>query len=82
MATKITKSDSAKAEGLSEKIETARNYFEESKAEIKKVTWPTNAEVRVTTLAVLLLVVVMSIFLGLVDIGLVHLVRVITSLGM
>jgi preprotein translocase subunit SecE len=82
MATKTTKSDNAKTAGIQEKIEAARNYFEESKAEIKKVTWPTRAEVRVTTLAVLILVAVMSIFLGLVDFGLVHLVRAITSLGM
>ena len=53
----------------------------ETVSELKKVTWPTKAEVRVTTLAVLILVVVMSIFLGIVDFGLVNLVKLITSLG-
>jgi preprotein translocase subunit SecE len=81
MAAKTTKTDSPKA-GLSEKIAGASTYFEESKAELKKVTWPTKAEVRVTTFAVLILVVVMSIFLGLVDFGLVNLVKLITSIGM
>lgn len=81
MAAKITKADTTKA-GLSEKIATATTYFEEAKAELKKVTWPTKAEVRVTTFAVLILVVVMSFFLGVVDFGLVSLVKLITSVGM
>ena len=63
------------------KIETAMEFFDESKAELKKVTWPTKKEVRVTTLAVLILVVVMSIFLGVLDIGLVTAVEAITNIG-
>lgn len=81
MAAKTTKTDAAQG-GISEKIAGASAYFEESKAELKKVTWPTKAEVRVTTFAVLILVVVMSIFLGIVDFGLVNLVKLITSIGM
>lgn len=81
MAAKTTKTDAPQA-GLSEKIANAGTYFEESKAELKKVTWPTKAEVRVTTFAVLILVVVMSIFLGIIDFGLVNLVKLITSIGM
>lgn len=80
MAAKTTKSDAPKA-GLSEKISAAGEYFEEAKVELKKVTWPTKAEVRVTTFAVLILVVVMSIFLGIIDFGLVNLVKLITSIG-
>lgn len=82
MAAKITKTEAPKAGGFSEKLAAAGSYFEESKAEIKKVTWPTKAEVRVTTFAVLILVVVMSIFLGIVDFGLANLIKLITSLGM
>jgi preprotein translocase subunit SecE len=63
------------------KIENARIFFEESKAELKKVTWPTKKEIRVTTIAVLILVTVMSIFLGIMDFGLVKAVEAITSLG-
>lgn len=81
MAAKITKNDATKT-GISEKISAAVDYFEESKVELKKVTWPTKAEVRVTTFAVLILVVVMSIFLGIVDFGLANLIKLITSLGM
>lgn len=81
MAAKISKNETNKP-GLSEKLAAAGTYFEESKIELKKVTWPTKAEVKVTTFAVLILVVVMSIFLGIVDFGLANLIKLITSLGM
>jgi preprotein translocase subunit SecE len=63
------------------KIEKAKNFFEDSKAELKKVTWPNKKEIRVTTIAVLILVVLMSIFLGFMDFGLVKAVEAITGLG-
>ncbi|MDL2306988.1 preprotein translocase subunit SecE [Desulfovibrio sp. OttesenSCG-928-C06] len=63
------------------KAAQAMEFLDESKAELKKVTWPTKKEVRVTTLAVLVLVVVMSIFLGVLDLGLVKAVEAITSMG-
>jgi preprotein translocase subunit SecE len=63
------------------KIEKARVFYEDSKAELKKVTWPNKKEIRVTTIAVLILVTVMSIFLGIMDFGLVKAVEAITSLG-
>ena len=82
MIAKNNKSDEARGLGLTQKIDLARTYFEESRAELKKVTWPTRAEVRVTTLAVLILVAIMSIFLGVIDYALVRIVQAITSLGM
>jgi preprotein translocase subunit SecE len=81
MTTKGAKAGEGNPGGLREKIAAARAYFEESRAEMKKVTWPTRAEVRVTTLAVLILVVVMSLFLGVIDFGLVKAVQAITALG-
>jgi preprotein translocase, SecE subunit, bacterial len=56
-----------------------REYLTESKAEIKKVTWPTKKEARVTSIAVLILVVVMSIFLGVVDLGWTKIIELILS---
>lgn len=52
---------------VSEKAGQLKDFFEESKAELKKVTWPTQKEVKATAIAVLILVVVMSLFLGVVD---------------
>ena len=62
-------------------FETFRDYLTESKAEIKKVTWPTKKEARVTSIAVLVLVVVMSIFLGIVDLGWTKIIELILSSG-
>ena len=56
-----------------------REYLIESKAEIKKVTWPTKKEARVTSIAVLILVVIMSIFLGFVDFGWTKIIELILS---
>ena len=62
-------------------IERFRDYLTESKAEIRKVTWPTKQETKVTSLAVVVLVIVMAIFLGLVDLGFTKLVAFILSPG-
>lgn len=47
-----------------------KNYLELSYVELKKVTWPTFKETKTTSLIVLVFVSIMSIFLGLVDLGL------------
>ena len=77
---KNTKVENTATEGTS-KLEQLKTYLEESRVEIKKVTWPTRAEVKVTTFAVLILVTLMSIFLGVVDLGLVKVVEAITTMG-
>ncbi|WP_320169231.1 preprotein translocase subunit SecE [Maridesulfovibrio sp.] len=71
----------AKAEpsGISGKIKEFSEFLEQSKVEIKKVVWPTQKETIQTCTAVLVLVVVMSLFLGVVDMGLSKLVEVILS---
>lgn len=56
-----------------------RDYLIESRAEIKKVTWPTKKEARMTSIAVLVLVAVMSVFLGLVDLGWTKVISLILS---
>lgn len=42
-------------------------YFKETRAELRKVHWPTRKEARNLTLIVLSVTVLMSIFLGLLD---------------
>ena len=54
-------------------------YVEDSRNELRKVTWPTVAETRKATLTVLGFVAVMAIILGLVDLGLSSLIRTILS---
>jgi preprotein translocase subunit SecE len=58
-----------------------RRYLEDSRAELDKVSWPTGKEIKATSLAVLALIVVMSIFLGLADILLSKLMEAILSRG-
>ncbi|WP_419780447.1 preprotein translocase subunit SecE [Maridesulfovibrio sp.] len=61
------------------KIKQFTEFFEQSKVEMKKVVWPTQKETIQTCTAVLVLVVVMSLFLGVVDMGLSKLVETILS---
>jgi preprotein translocase subunit SecE len=42
-------------------------FFRESRAELKKVTWPTKKQVGYSTLVVVLLTVILGIYLGVVD---------------
>jgi preprotein translocase subunit SecE len=63
--------------GITEKLGQVREFFEQAKVELKKVTWPTRKETLTTSTAVLVLVVVMSLFLGLVDIGLARIIEAI-----
>lgn len=55
------------------------HYIEASRAELRKVTWPTIKETRKATLAVLGFVAVMAILLGLIDLGLSNLIKAILS---
>ncbi len=50
-------------------------YVENSRAELRKVTWPTIAETRKATFAVLGFVAVMALILGLVDLALSSLIK-------
>jgi preprotein translocase subunit SecE len=63
--------------GMADKLGQVREFFEQAKVELKKVTWPTRKETLTTSTAVLVLVVVMSLFLGLVDLGLARIIEAI-----
>ncbi|WP_092118129.1 preprotein translocase subunit SecE [Desulfonatronum thiosulfatophilum] len=60
-----------------EKALQLKDFFEKSKLELKKVTWPTRKETTSTCLAVVVLVVLMSLFLGVVDLALAKIVEVV-----
>jgi preprotein translocase subunit SecE len=55
-------------------LRTVRQFVVEAWQEMKKVTWANRRETLGTTAVVLVLVVIISIFLGLVDLGLSRLV--------
>jgi preprotein translocase subunit SecE len=64
---------------LQEKIQFIRDFLEEAKGELKKVAWPTRKETLTTSAAVLLLVLVVSLYLGLVDLGLAKIIEALLS---
>lgn len=67
----------AKRFDIKEKALRLKDFFEKSKLELKKVTWPTRKETTATCMAVVVLVVLMSVFLGLVDLALAKIVEVV-----
>ncbi|OQY04508.1 MAG: preprotein translocase subunit SecE [Desulfobacteraceae bacterium 4572_123] len=58
-------------------IDKAVQFLREVKVELKKVTWPSRKQTIGSTLVVIVLVMIISLFLGVVDIGLSGLVRVV-----
>ena len=45
----------------------AKKFVDEVVQEMKKVSWPTRAELRGSTMVVIVTVIIISIFIGLVD---------------
>lgn len=66
-------------EGVS-KIKAFFNYFSSARGELRKVSWPTRKETMVTGVTVFVVVLVVSLFLGLVDFVISGVVRYLLSL--
>lgn len=79
MAKKTPVAQEQQKSGLVARIVQFKSYLELSRAELRKVTWPTFKETRATSLVVLAFVIAMSIFLGVVDLGLSKLVSLLLS---
>ena len=79
MAKKQAQTAAVKSDKAPTPIVRFSRYVEDSKAELRKVTWPTLKETRKATLAVLGFVAVMAVILGLVDLGLSALIKSILS---
>ncbi len=58
-------------------IQKSIQFLREVKVELKKVTWPSRKQTIGSTIVVLVLVILISVFLGLVDMGLTSFVRVV-----
>ncbi len=54
-------------ETLQRPIARSREFLEECLAELKKVHWPTRDDTRAATIAVIIGVAVMAVYLGVVD---------------
>ena len=58
-------------------LDKAVQFLREVKVELKKVTWPTRKQTIGSTIVVIILVMIISLFLGVVDIGLSGLLRTV-----
>jgi len=58
-------------------LEKARQFLASSWAELKKVVWPTPKQTLASTSVVVIVVVIVSVFLGIVDFGLSKVVRLV-----
>ena len=54
-----------------------RNFFEEVKTELGKVTWPTRKETVATTWVVVVIIFLISLYLGACDVVLAKLMKLI-----
>lgn len=66
-------------QGIAQKFDDFRVFFDQAKLELKKVIWPDKQETISTSSAVLLLVVVMAFFLGIVDLVLTKIIAAFLS---
>ncbi len=60
--------------------ERARAWWDETRSELRKVTWPTRDQTRNLTLVVIAVCLVMATFLGVVDFVLGKIVQLIVGL--
>ena len=52
-------------------------FLKEAKIELRKVTWPTPRQTLASTSVVIIVVIIVSIFLGIVDFGLAKAIRLV-----
>ena len=60
-------------------IGKAGQFLKESKNELKRVKWPTRKELLASTAVVIVLTLIVSFFLGLVDFGLIKIIKSIVG---
>ncbi|MCX5848526.1 MAG: preprotein translocase subunit SecE [Deltaproteobacteria bacterium] len=56
-------------------IQKVTQFLKEAKVELKKVTWPTPKQTMASTAVVIILVFIISIFLGIIDFALAKVVK-------
>ena len=56
-------------------FQTSAQFLKDAKTELKKVKWPTKKELLASTTMVIILVLVVALYLGLVDFGLMNIIN-------
>jgi len=65
------------AEGKTVMFANILQFLQEVQQELKKVVWPSRKDTIASTSVVLIIVIIIAFFLGLVDLGLSRIIRVI-----
>ena len=60
-------------------VDTVKQFLREVRVELSKVTWPTRKDTIASTSVVLVIVILIAAFLGIVDLGLSKLMRLLLS---
>ena len=58
-------------------VAKVRQFLIEARVELKKVTWPSRKQTIASTAVVIVVVVILSVFLSLIDLGLTKVVKLI-----
>jgi preprotein translocase subunit SecE len=61
--------------GASNLFKTVGLFLRQAKVELKKVKWPTRKELIASTVVVIVLTLLISLYLGLVDLGLIKIIK-------
>jgi preprotein translocase subunit SecE len=56
-------------------FEKIKHFLKEAKIELRKVTWPTPKQTLASTSVVIIVVIIVSLFLGIVDFGISKIIR-------
>jgi len=60
-------------------VSMALTFLRESRVELKKVKWPTRKELLASTAMVIFLVLIAALFLGVIDFGLIKIIRTVVG---
>lgn len=66
---------SGESGGTSNLFKTVGLFLRQAKVELKKVKWPTRKELIASTVVVIVLTLLVSFYLGLVDLGLIKIIK-------
>ena len=79
MPKKVTEKKRSTERSIPKYFNTARQFLRESRMELKKVKWPTRKELLASTAVVIVVTLIVAFFLGLVDFGLIKIIRSIVG---
>ena len=68
------------AENVTKNSGSAKRFFKECKAEVKKVTWPTKEQLVHNTAIIIVFVAIVTVILSLLDLGFTKLFSLLTNL--